>query len=81
MLARLSVYDEISADMSIAVITPVSEYLETSYRPDREYIDGEILERNLGELDHGRMQMLLSRFLSNREGKWGIFVVPELENA
>ena len=63
--------------MSTAVIAPVSEYLETSYRPDREYIDGEILERNLGEFDHSRMQMLLSRFLSNREGKWGILVVPE----
>jgi hypothetical protein len=24
----------------------LSEYLDTSYRPDREYVDGEIRERN-----------------------------------
>jgi Uma2 family endonuclease len=60
-----------------AVTVPLSEYLETSYRPDSEYIDGELLERNLGELDHSRMQALLTRFLMNREKEWGIFVVPE----
>jgi Uma2 family endonuclease len=63
--------------MSTAVIVPVSEYLETSYRPDREYIDGEILERNLGELDHSRMQTLLTLFLTSREKHWGIFVLTE----
>jgi Uma2 family endonuclease len=63
--------------MSTVVSVPLSEYLETSYRPDCEYIDGEILERNLGELEHSRMQMLLARYLSNREAAWGIVVVPE----
>jgi Uma2 family endonuclease len=33
----------------------VSQYLATSYRPDREYIDGHVFERNVGELDHSRM--------------------------
>jgi Uma2 family endonuclease len=60
-----------------AVIVPLSQYLETSYRPDCEYIDGELLERNLGELDHSRMQMLLSQYLFAREKEWDIFVVPE----
>jgi len=63
--------------MSTAVFVPVSEYLDAVYRPDREYIDGEVLERNLGELDHSRFQMLLSRYLSNREKQWGIVVLPE----
>ena len=31
---------------------PVSEYLATVYRPDGDYIDGEVLERNLGEQAH-----------------------------
>ncbi len=26
----------------------VEEYLRTPYHPDREYVDGEVLERNLG---------------------------------
>jgi Uma2 family endonuclease len=64
-----------------AVTSPVkvsvSEYLATSYRPDCEYIDGEVRERNFGEYDHSRMQMLIARYLSNREAQWGIEVLPE----
>jgi hypothetical protein len=43
---------------SIAAI-PVSEYLKTSYRPDREYVDGIIEERNWGEHDHAALQAAL----------------------
>ena len=63
--------------MSTATVVPLSEYLAASYRPDCEYLDGELLERNVGEWDHSRLQMLLSRYLSNREKQWGILVVPE----
>jgi Uma2 family endonuclease len=55
----------------------LNEYLETSYRPDCDYLEGDLLERNVGEWDHSRLQMLLSRYLSNREKRWGILVVPE----
>jgi hypothetical protein len=58
-------------------LVPLSEYLNTSYRPDCDYLDGELLERNVGEWDHSRLQMLLSRYLSNREKQWDIVVVPE----
>jgi hypothetical protein len=30
----------------------VEEYLATSYRPDCDYVDGAIEERNVGEFDH-----------------------------
>jgi Uma2 family endonuclease len=60
-----------------AAIVPLAEYLSSSYRPDREYVDGELVERNLGEFDHARLQMLLSRYLSNRERDWGILVLLE----
>ena len=63
--------------MSAATTISVSEYLDTSYRPDCEYLEGEKLERNVGEFDQSRLQMLLSRYLSNRENEWGILVVPE----
>ena len=63
--------------MSTATAISVSEYLNTSYRPDCDYLDGELLERNVGEWDHSRLQMLLSRYLSNREKQWGIVVVTE----
>jgi len=32
------------------------EYLATSYRPDREPLDGQLTERNLGEYDHSNLQ-------------------------
>ncbi len=63
--------------MSAATTVPLSEYLHTSYRPDCEYLEGELLERNVGEWEHARLQMLLSRYLSNREQEFGILVVPE----
>jgi Uma2 family endonuclease len=63
--------------VSTVVTVPGSEYLDSVYRPDREYIDGELLERKLGELDHSRLQMLMSHYLCSREKKWGIVVLPE----
>jgi Uma2 family endonuclease len=34
----------------------VEEYLASSYRPDCDYVDGHIEERNLGERPHSRLQ-------------------------
>ena len=34
--------------MSTGTVVTLSEYLPTSYRPDGEYLDGELLERNAG---------------------------------
>ena len=42
--------------MAAAVQISVAEYLNTSYRPDCDYVDGEVRERNLGELDHSSTQ-------------------------
>lgn len=33
----------------------LEEYLNTSYRPDVEYIDGELQQRNVGEIEHAKM--------------------------
>ena len=64
--------------MSTATLIPVSEYLSTSYRPDVEYLDGEILERNVGEWDHGNVQGLVYAYLLARRREFGIRLVPEL---
>jgi Uma2 family endonuclease len=37
-------------------------------------LDGELLERNVGEWEHSRLQGLLSGFLLDREKQWGILV-------
>jgi hypothetical protein len=49
--------------MSSAILVSVSEYLANSYRPDRDYVDGQLLERNVGEWDHSRPQALLLKQL------------------
>jgi len=39
---------------------PVEEYLRTYYDPDREYVDGQLVERrHVGEYFHSRMQHLI----------------------
>jgi len=63
--------------MGAATLVSVEEYLSTSYSPDREYIDGRIVERNLGELTHGRIQRRLIVYFDLRAKKLGIEVVPE----
>jgi Uma2 family endonuclease len=54
-----------------------SEYLSTSYRPDQELIDGQLIERNVGEYDHSNLQGALIAWLTNRQRKWNIRVLPE----
>jgi Uma2 family endonuclease len=58
--------------------TPISveEYLRTSHRPDCEYVDGEVRERNVGELSHGKLQKaLLASLACPRKGVRD-FVLP-----
>jgi len=63
--------------MAAATQISVDEYLHTTYRPDRDYVDGEVLERKLGERDHSRPQMFLGAYLFAREKEWRIIVMPE----
>jgi len=56
---------------------PLSEYLETSYRPDREYIDGEVRERNVGKFEHARLQALLAIWFGIHQRDWGVMVMTE----
>ncbi len=63
--------------MATTTTIPVSEYLATTYRPDRDYVDGELQERNLGEYDHADVQFGLSTFLRNKSREWNIRVVGE----
>src|ERR1041385_4589772 len=55
----------------------VDEYLATSYRPDCDYVDGQIEERNLGERDHSWLQTALASFLFVRRKQWDITTLVE----
>jgi Uma2 family endonuclease len=63
--------------MSSATLVSVQEYLAASFDPDRDYVDGELQERNLGERPHSQTQMRLGAFLFQRQAQWGICVLPE----
>ena len=63
--------------MESRTLISVEQYLRTSYSPDCDYVDGQVLERNLGERDHSSAQKALILYLGNREAQWGIQVFPE----
>jgi Uma2 family endonuclease len=63
--------------VATSVLIPIAEYLETSYRPDREYMDGEVLERHIGSWGHGRVQMLLAGWFVQHEVAWGVIGATE----
>jgi Uma2 family endonuclease len=63
--------------MASRTLISVEEYLRTSYRPDRDYVDGEVVERNVGELDHSTLQKKIILYLGIREAELGISVYPE----
>jgi Uma2 family endonuclease len=63
--------------MGAATLVSVEDYLSTSYSPDREYIDGRIVERNLGEKTHSSIQANLIYYLMARRKELRIKVYPE----
>jgi hypothetical protein len=55
---------------TVALVT-LEDYLATSYRLDREWIDGELKERNVGKWEHARVQALLAAWFVQNEAAWG----------
>ena len=60
------------------VLIAIEKYLRTVYRPDRDYIDGEVLKRNIGETPHARLQSFFLAFFRTHEDQWHIEALPEL---
>jgi Uma2 family endonuclease len=64
--------------MATNTLIPVSEYLRTSYSPDCDYVNGEVQQRNLGELDHSDLQLRFIKLLSTDANEAHIRVNPEV---
>lgn len=63
--------------VATGTLISVSEYLNTTYRPDCDFLEGQVLERNLGESPHAKLQnYFLFTFTLNRKA-WGVRVLPE----
>ena len=65
--------------MDPRVLMSVDEYLHTQFDgSDRDYVDGEVVERNMGELPHARLQAELLYRLRNLANSLGLQVLPEI---
>jgi Uma2 family endonuclease len=62
--------------MATSSAVPVEEYLRTSYDPDMEFLDGQLVERNVGEYFHSRLQALIVMALGlrERERRFRVFI-------
>ena len=63
--------------MAAATQISIQEYLSTVYRPDCDYVDGVLEERNLGERDHSWIQGSIVTFFRSRFRETGIAAWPE----
>ncbi len=63
--------------MATATQLSIDEYLATTYRPDCDYVDGELQERNLGKRDHSDIQRILVGILYAKEYEWNVVGLPE----
>ena len=63
--------------MATSTQISVEEYLRTVYRPDCDYTDGVVEERNLGEFDHGYIQNNVGAAIKFRSKATGLVAIAE----
>lgn len=64
--------------MNTATLMDVEEYLKTGFRPDCDFIDGEVLERNLGTKSHGYAQIEIGSWFVQRKTQYFLQPISEL---
>ena len=55
----------------------IEEYLRTSYRPDADFVDGELVERHVGKYEHGKIQSLIATLFTLNEDAWQTDAIVE----
>lgn len=63
--------------MSSPTLVSIQEYLASSYRPDRDFVDGELQERNAGELEHSLLQTAIVAWFWARRDEWNVLPLVE----
>jgi Uma2 family endonuclease len=60
---------------------PVEEYLRTTYHPDMEYLEGQLVERHVGEYFHSWLQTLIAAALTLRapERRFRVFTEQRVQ--
>ena len=62
---------------AVSGLISIEQYLNTTYRPDVDFVDGYIERRNLGKFDHADLQFEIALLLRSRQKEWSIRVVGE----
>ncbi|MGI8991971.1 MAG: Uma2 family endonuclease [Bryobacteraceae bacterium] len=55
-----------------STLVSIEEYLHSSYEGDCDYVDGELVERNVGEKQHGKLQVAIHAYYYGRRRKTGV---------
>jgi Uma2 family endonuclease len=63
--------------MAVTQLISVEEYLSTEYSPDRDFVDGVLEDRNVGERDHGELQEALLIWFYLHTRQLGLRAYPE----
>ena len=63
--------------MATAVKISLEEYLNTSYEPDVEYLDGELKEKSVVTPAHGATQILLGVWFHRYKQEWNVISAAE----
>lgn len=67
--------------MAVAPIPPLvsaDEYLNSSYHPDLEYVDGVLVERGIPTIAHSLLQLILLRYFEPYERALRFLPLPEV---
>ena len=67
MATAIPVREMIPEEGPVPVTMTEEQYLRTVFRPDCDFVDGRIEERNVGEFEHSRIQGMLIRIFGNHE--------------
>ena len=62
---------------AVPALVSIEEYLSSSYEPDLEFVDGVLEEKNMGERDHGFLQMILGGWFLQHRSEWKVDVIAE----
>jgi Uma2 family endonuclease len=78
MASLTPVRESVSAEDPVPMTMTVDQYLSTMFHPDCDFVDGRIEERNVGEVEHSKVQKMLLRLFAEYEATLGIDALPEV---
>jgi len=64
--------------MGVGALISLDEYLRTSFHPDCDFIEGEVVERNLGKRKHSYAQGEIVSWFNRQKGVLFLQALPEL---